>query len=108
MEIRHGSEDVASSMASNPDWQDDHEKLGMLFLKSGDVDGAAEEFEKLSLLPSGTQATVFASVCRMAQGDQSRSDSLLRSAQGRTRGSWDDMVAWRRSLLAAMPRGTSP
>jgi len=108
VEVHEGPEDLAAAMRANPEWQPDHEKLSMLLLKSGDIDRAAEEFEKLSLLPDGAQAAVFASVCRLTGGELARSDSLLKSAQARTGRPWADMVAWRQSLLVTMPRRATP
>jgi hypothetical protein len=103
VEIVPGPENIGAAMAANPEWQDDHEKLSMLFLRSGDLDRAAEEFEKLSQLPNATQATMYASVCRLVQGNSTRSDSLLRSAQQGTSASWAEMVGWRERLVESMP-----
>ena len=42
IEVKAGPEDVQHGLVSNPDWEGDHEKLAMLFLRNGDVPRGAQ------------------------------------------------------------------
>jgi hypothetical protein len=103
-EVVAGPEDIDAARRSNPEWEDDHEKLAMLFLRSGDTRRAAVEFEKLSLLTHRADAAVFASVCWSVEGDSARADSLRAAAQQRIKLSSSEMLKWVESLKATMPR----
>ncbi len=108
VEVAAGPEDVHAGRARDPAWQEDHQNLALLFVRSGDLEPAAREFEKLAQLPGAEQAAMFASVCRMVEGDSIRSDSLLRAAQQVTGLPWRDMVMRREALRRNMPRGPGP
>ena len=104
VEISAGSENIALATASNPQWEADHEKLAMLFLRSGDVGRAGTEFAKLSQLPHRADAAVFAGVCLGVVGDSAAADSLIQAAQTRTQVPWAEMQSWVDRLKATMPQ----
>jgi hypothetical protein len=103
VEVHAGPEDLTLATEENPGWERDHMNLALLFLHSGDVKRAAEEFEKLSQLPPRGDACVYASVCREALGDRDRADSLLGAAEARLRLSRADVEAWAKALRDSMP-----
>jgi hypothetical protein len=103
VEVRAGPENMNEGPRTNPDWVDDHEKLAMLFLRSGDPARAAVEFEKLSLLPGRPEAAGYAAVCREAAGDTARADSLIAVAGSRMRLSPPELRRWRSELRASFP-----
>jgi len=103
VEVRAGPEDVNAGRRTNADWEADHEKLAMLFLRCGDAARAASEFEKLSLLPGRPEAAGYAAVCREAAGDTVRADSLIAVAGSRMRLSPPELRRWRSELRASFP-----
>jgi hypothetical protein len=107
VEVRAGPEDVDRVQTGNPDWEQDHENLAMLFLRSGDVGRAAGEFEKLSILPARSDAVVFAAVCRRAAGDSARAESLFTSATLRLGIPRDSLLSSARTLAESLPRPDS-
>jgi hypothetical protein len=84
VEVKAGPEDVRRGLASDLNWESDHEDLAGLFLGSRDLARAAAEFEKISALPSRPDAAVYAAACREAAGDAARADSLIAAAASRT------------------------
>jgi hypothetical protein len=103
IEVRAGPENVSLDMASDPDWEGNHEALAMLFMQSGDVPRAAVEFEKLAVLPRRPDAAVYAGVCREAMGDSAGAESLFRAAQGRLGLTPLQMDVWVGQLRATFP-----
>jgi hypothetical protein len=103
IEVVSGPEDVEAARRQNPEWDSDHEKLAMMFLRNGDARRAALEFEKLSELPARANAAVFASVCWSAAGDSAHADSLLGAAQVRMKAPRSEINKWARQLWATMP-----
>jgi hypothetical protein len=108
VEVVSGPEDIDAAREHNPEWESDHEKLAMLFLRAGDARRAAVEFEKLSELPTRSDAAVFASVCRNIVGDYAQADSLLSAAQRRTNLSRTEIANRVQSLEATIPRAKIP
>jgi hypothetical protein len=98
VEVRAGPEDVAIGLRDNPQWEDDHEKLAMLFLQSDDVPRAAVEFEKLATLPQRPYDAAYAAVCREAIGDSARADSLSAVAAARMGLTVAQMKEWEEPL----------
>jgi hypothetical protein len=105
IEIKAGPEDLQQGMMSNSAWEGDHEKLAMLFLRSGDVTRAAVEFEKLSVLPHRPDAAGYAAVCWEFAGDKGRADSLLARAGPRMGLSPAQLQEWAQGLRASFPGG---
>jgi hypothetical protein len=103
VEVKRGAENIEEGLQSNPDWQSDHEKLAMLFLRSGDVVGAAVEFEKLSRIPARADAAGYAAACFQAAGDSLHADSLANEAAERLGISRGDMRARVARLRSSMP-----
>jgi hypothetical protein len=103
IEVVAGPEDVPWARSRNPDWEDDHEKLALLFLQSGDVVGAAREFEKLSTLPHRVEAGGLAAVCWEVAGDSVRADSLLDAAARRLRLTPERRDRWAAGLRVSFP-----
>jgi hypothetical protein len=103
VEIVSGPEDIGMARRQNPEWESDHEKLAMLFLRGGDVACASTEFEKLASLPQRADAALFASVCRRVQGDSTAAESLFESARKRTGVPAAELRAREDELLATMP-----
>lgn len=102
-EVRTGPEDALSASRADPGWEDAHERLAILFLRSGDLPRAAAEFEKLSLLPSRPDAAGYAAVCWNAAGEKTRADSLAASA-GRRMGLTSAQVGvWLAQLERSLP-----
>ena len=104
VEVRAGPEDVQGGRLANRSWEDDHEKLAMLFLRSGDVPRAAGEFEKLSTLPHRPDAAGYAAVCWEVAGDSARADSLLLASGARMRLSGARLRSWAEDLRRSFPR----
>ena len=107
IEVKAGPENVRTGISTNPGWESDHERLAMLFLRSGDAEHAGMEFQKLSELAHRSDAGVFASVCWEVAGFPGRADSLLDVAQSRTGLSLSELRHWTDKLKAAMPRRPS-
>jgi hypothetical protein len=103
VELKAGAEDVARGMASNPDWERDHEALAMVFLNARDVPRAAREFEKLSDLPRRGDAAGYAAVCWEAAGDTVRAESLMSAARSRMGFSREQIRAWAEDLRGSFP-----
>jgi len=103
VEVKAGPEDVERGQSCNPDWESNHEKLAMLFLRSGDVLRAAVEFEKLSLLRTRPDAAAYAAVCREFVGDTSRAESLTTHAGSRMKISRAQLQAWMAELRESFP-----
>ncbi len=103
VEVKAGPEDVRLGLATDLNWEGDHEGLAMLFLRSGDVPRAALEFEKLSLLRHRPDAAIYAGVCWEAAGDKARSDSLLAAGRARMELSAPALQAWVARLRATLP-----
>jgi hypothetical protein len=103
VEVKTGNEDVQAAVLSNPEWEGDHERLAMTFLRSGDTPRAAAEFEKLSSLPNRADAAVYAAVCLEVMADSVRADSLLSAAQARLGLSSDRMRQWVERLRTTFP-----
>jgi hypothetical protein len=106
-EIHAGAEDVPSAVQSDPSWEDAHEKLAMLFLRSGDVRRAAVEFEKLSQLPPRADAAGYAAVCWEVAGDTARADSLAAGSGKRMGLSTSQLSAWLAQLRQSFPQPKS-
>lgn len=85
-------------------WERDHESLAIIFMKSGDLTGAARLFERIALLPHRPDAAMFAAVCWQAHGDSARAAADFAIAQGRTGGSPAEIAAWADRLRRAMPK----
>jgi hypothetical protein len=75
----------------------------MLFLRNGDVPGAALEFEKLSRLPARADAASYAAVCYLVLGDSIRADSLAGASARRLGLSRVEMQERLVALRASMP-----
>jgi hypothetical protein len=103
IEVKAGPEDMQHGLLSNPNWEDDHEKLAMLFVRNGDVPRAAMEFEKLSMLPRRADAAGYAAVCWEAVGDKPRADSLIAGAGARLGLSGAQLHDWLTRLREAFP-----
>ena len=103
VEVRTAPEDPSAALATNPQWEFDHQALAMLFLRAADARGAAAEFEKLSALPRRADAAVFASVCWRAAGDSARADSLSLVARKQIGLSAGELMAWEDRLRQTMP-----
>jgi hypothetical protein len=103
VEVRAGPEDVRHGLLTNPDWEDDHERLAMLFLRSRDVQRAAVEFEKLSVLPHRADAAGYAAVCWEAVGDSARADSLIAVAGSRKGLTHAQLQDWLARLRESFP-----
>lgn len=103
VEVKAGPEDVQEGLRTNPDWEDDHEKLATLFLRSGDVPRAAREFEKLSMLPRRPDAAGYAAVCWEVAGDTARAESLITEAGSRMRLSRPQRQRWVAGLRESFP-----
>jgi hypothetical protein len=103
VEVKGGAEDVRADIASDPNWEGNHEALAMLFLRSGDVPRAETEFEKLSLLGRRPDAAVYAAVCREVMGDSVGAQLLLTTARTRTGLSPALLAQWADRLRETMP-----
>lgn len=103
IEVKAGPEDVQQGLLLNPDWEGDHEKLAMVFLRSGDVPRAAYEFEKLSVLKHRPDAAGYAGVCWDVIGNTARADSLIEAAGSRMQLSRPQLNQWMRRLRESFP-----
>jgi hypothetical protein len=103
VEIAAGPEDVQLGASSNPEWESDHEKLAVLFLRGGDVPRAATEFEKLSALPHRPDAAGFAAVCWETAGDSARAESLIVEAGKRMQLPASELREWVKTLRESFP-----
>jgi hypothetical protein len=62
-EVKLGTEDVRAAVQARPSWEDDHEVLAALLLRSGDLEAAAGEFAKLGALPWRLDCAVYSAAC---------------------------------------------
>jgi hypothetical protein len=102
-EVRTGPEDARAAVRADSEWEDAHEKLAMLFLRSGDVRRAAAEFEKLSQLPQRPDAAGYSAVCWEVAGDTTRADSLAAEAARRMNLSIRQLRSWLAELRESLP-----
>lgn len=105
VEVKAGREDVRLGLLSDPAWEQDHQDLAMVFLRSGDTARAALEFEKLSQLPNRPDAAGFAGVCWESVGDSTRADSLYADAGLRMGFSPERLGSWISRLRRSFPVG---
>jgi len=103
VEIGNRNEDPVAASRERPDWVDDHQKLALLFLNSGDPRAAAEQFERISRLPSHPDHLVLAALSRQAAGDSARASMLLRVAAVRLRRTPAEIAEMARELAETMP-----
>jgi hypothetical protein len=102
-EIATGPEDVMRAQERNPEWAEDHTKLGMLMLGGGAPAMAAEQFEKVASLPDHAQEALYAAACWRLSGQPNRAKPLLRSFQQHTRLSDDAAEGLVRKLMLSAP-----
>ena len=102
-EVRTGPEDVALASRADAGWEDAHRKLAVLFVSHGNFRAAAEEFEKVALLPGRPEALMFAAVSRERCGEPSAADSLFRLAAERSGRRSAEIAAWAAKLRATIP-----
>jgi hypothetical protein len=82
VEIVPGPEDIAAAVAENPNWLDDHFKLAVLFLRTGQPGRAGEEFQKIATaFPSRRDCALYAGVCLEAVGRVQEARDLYTSAR---------------------------
>lgn len=78
IDVHRGREDLTQARRANPAWEDDHEILAAVFLRAGDVHGAAEEYAKLAHLPWRMDCVVYAGACWTMIGDSAAAESCNR------------------------------
>lgn len=103
VEVMAGPENLQSERLSNPDWEDDHTKLAMLFLRAGDPRRAAIEFDKIATLPRRPDAGGLAAICWEVAGDTLRARAVARATAGRMGLSDGEMRTWLAQLRASFP-----
>ena len=85
-------------------WEDEHGRLAMTFVTSGDFRRAARLFDSLATLPHRADAAMFAAVCHEVAGDSARAAAGYAVVRQRTGGSRQEFRDWAARLRAAMPR----
>ncbi len=103
VEIHPGPERLPAAIRSNPEWPRDHDVLAAMFVRTGNMGGAAAEYSKLAqAVPGRSDYHLYAGAAHQAIGAQSAADSFYRIASR----SLGDSVVRRRAaeLIRAIPR----
>lgn len=104
VEVHAGPEDFRSGQFGNSEWEADHEKLAMMFLRAGDYERAAVEFDKVSQLPNRADAGLFAGASYLLAGDSTRAVTIASTAQSRLHLTQDQVRQRIQLLIASVPR----
>lgn len=85
-------------------WEDEHGKLAMTFVASGDLLRAAALFDSLAALPHRADAAMYAAVCREVAGASAPAVAGYAAVEQRTGSSSREVREWATRLRASMPR----
>ena len=103
VEIKHGPERMPEAVQLNPGWQRDHEVLASMFIRAGNVSGAAAEYAKLAgAFPQESEYALYAAAAHEALGEHEAAARHYKVAAA----SYGDSAARRMTdeLLGDLPR----
>lgn len=81
LEVRPGPESFDEAMRDNPQWQHDHEVLASMFIRTGNIAGAAAEYSKLATaFPGRPDYALYAGAAHEAIGSKAEARAFYRAA----------------------------
>jgi len=106
VEIHPGPETLSDALSRNPVWRHDHEVLASLFLHSGNLTAAADEYAKLArAAPERPDYALLAGAAAEALGDSARAETFYGAA---SKAYGEEVVRRRAAELVRFARSVKP